>query len=209
MQMMKRLSAAKFAALAIASSAALGACAQNSDSSAAANAAAAASAPVTATGPSVVKDLRGDVEGIEKKFVDLAKAMPDAAYAYRPMAGVRSTQEVFLHIASENYLLPAMFGAAIPAETHIMAGDFKSAGEFEKQAIKKDSVVAELEASFAHIKKAMAADSAAIMSGEIDFFGTKMSRQAAWIGTVTHMHEHLGQLIAYARNNKVVPPWSK
>jgi hypothetical protein len=23
------------------------------------------------------------------------------------------------------------------------------------------------------------------------------------------MHEHLGQLIAYARTNRIVPPWSK
>jgi hypothetical protein len=29
------------------------------------------------------------------------------------------------------------------------------------------------------------------------------------VGTVTHLHEHLGQLIAYARSNKVTPPWSK
>jgi hypothetical protein len=30
-----------------------------------------------------------------------------------------------------------------------------------------------------------------------------------WILTVGHLHEHLGQLIAYARSNNVVPPWSK
>lgn len=208
MQMMKRLSTAKVTA-AMASALALGACAQNSDSTAAANAAAAAGAAAVAPAPSAIKDLAGDVAGIEKKFVDLAKAMPDAAYEWRPGSGVRSTREVFLHIASENYLLPGMFGAAIPAETGITNGDFKSAETFEKRALKKDSVVADLEKSFEHIKKAMAADSAASMSGEIDFFGTKMSRQAAWIGTVTHMHEHLGQLIAYARVNKVVPPWSK
>jgi hypothetical protein len=25
---------------------------------------------------------------------------------------------------------------------------------------------------------------------------------------VTHLHEHLGQMIAYARTNGVKPPWS-
>lgn len=209
MQMMKRLSTANLAAFTLASGLMLCACAQNSDTAAAANAAAAAATPAPTAGPNVVKDLRGDVEGLEKKFVDLAKAMPDAAFEWRPGSGVRTTREVFLHIAGENYLLPAMFGAAIPTTTGIVNGDFKSAETFEKRALKKDSVVADLEASFKHIKQAMAADSAAVMSGEIDFFGTKMSRQAAWIGTVTHMHEHLGQLIAYARVNKVVPPWSK
>jgi hypothetical protein len=33
--------------------------------------------------------------------------------------------------------------------------------------------------------------------------------RATWIATVTHLHEHLGQLIAYARSNNVTPPWSK
>ena len=28
------------------------------------------------------------------------------------------------------------------------------------------------------------------------------------IGPLTHIHEHLGQSIAYARSNGVVPPWS-
>lgn len=203
MPMMKRLSMVTLGACAL-----LNACAQNSDSTIP-PATATTPPPATAAGPNVMADLSMDVAGIEKKFVDLAKAMPEASYAYRPMAGVRSTREAFLHIAGENYLLPSMFGTAIPAETGIVGTDSKTVDAYEKADIKKDSVVAHLQTSFAHIKKAMAADSAAVMGSEIDFFGTKMSRQAAWIGTVTHMHEHLGQLIAYARSNKVVPPWSK
>jgi len=35
------------------------------------------------------------------------------------------------------------------------------------------------------------------------------TRRAMWIGATTHLHEHLGQLIAYARSNGVVPPWSR
>ncbi|MEP6831897.1 MAG: DinB family protein [Gemmatimonas sp.] len=204
MQMMQRLAKVKITRVAAGTCLLFAACAQNSDSTVPPPATAAA---VPTAGPNVMADLSRDVAGIEKKFVDLAKAMPDASYAYRPMAGVRSVREVFLHIAGENYLLPSMFGAAIPAETGIT--DFQSTTAYEKRDIKKDSVVANLDASFAFIKRAMAADSAAIMSSEVDFFGTKMSRQAAWIGTVTHMHEHLGQAIAYARSNKVVPPWSK
>jgi hypothetical protein len=34
-------------------------------------------------------------------------------------------------------------------------------------------------------------------------------QQLSWISATTHLHEHLGQLIAYARPNKVTPPWSK
>ena len=43
----------------------------------------------------------------------------------------------------------------------------------------------------------------------IDMFGQKSTVRALWLTTATHLHEHLGQLIAYARANKVTPPWSK
>lgn len=49
---------------------------------------------------------------------------------------------------------------------------------------------------------------AAKESTTVDFFVTKMTQQAAWLGTTTHLHEHLGQAIAYARSNGVTPPWS-
>lgn len=44
---------------------------------------------------------------------------------------------------------------------------------------------------------------------KIKFFGQDVTRQRAMPGTVTHLHEHLGQLISYARSNSIVPPWSK
>ena len=37
----------------------------------------------------------------------------------------------------------------------------------------------------------------------------KNTTRGVWIVTATHLHEHLGQLIAYARSNNVTPPWSK
>jgi len=39
-------------------------------------------------------------------------------------------------------------------------------------------------------------------------FGQDSTVRAAMLLFVTHMHEHLGQLVAYARSNGVVPPWS-
>ncbi len=30
-----------------------------------------------------------------------------------------------------------------------------------------------------------------------------------WVRLVTHMHEHLGQVIAYSRADEIVPPWSR
>lgn len=180
----------------------IAACAQNTEPPAP------AATPVAA-GPDVMSDLMKAVEGVEKKMVDLAGAMPEGTMKWAPGAGVRSVREVVLHVASDNYLIPSLMGAAIPPETKIVATDFATLATYEKRDMPRDSAIADLKQSFTHLKAAMSADSASKLGAEVDFFGTKMSRQAAWIGAVTHLHEHLGQSIAYARSNKIVPPWSK
>lgn len=38
-------------------------------------------------------------------------------------------------------------------------------------------------------------------------FGQSFTMQQGWIMATTHLHEHLGQMIAYARSNGVKPPW--
>ena len=43
---------------------------------------------------------------------------------------------------------------------------------------------------------------------ESTYFGRDMQVHANIATAMADMHEHLGQLIAYARTNHVVPPWS-
>jgi hypothetical protein len=156
----------------------------------------------------VMGDLMHDVAGVQEKIVGLAKAMPASAYAWRPAKDVRSTGEVFMHVASDNYLLPAVMGIAAPAETGITA-DFKTAQAFEKRTVTRDQAIAELEKSFAFVKTSMSGVPDAKLNAPLEAFGQKMTNQSMWIAATTHLHEHLGQLIAYARSNNVTPPWSK
>jgi uncharacterized damage-inducible protein DinB len=153
-------------------------------------------------------DLLKDIGEVESKVVGLAKAMPESTYAWRPGAGVRSVSEVFAHVASDNYFLPAAMGIAAPAETGITK-DFKTAAAFEKRSMTRDQVIAELSKSFAFLKTAMNGMTDAQMNAPLEVFGQKMTNRGLWVTTATHLHEHLGQLIAYARSNKVTPPWSK
>lgn len=157
----------------------------------------------------VMGDLLKDIADVESKIVGLAKAMPEATYAWRPAAGVRSTGEVFAHVASDNYFLPAAMGATPPAETGITAKDYQTTIAFEKRKMSRAEVIAELEKSFAFLKKSMNATTDAQLGAPIDVFGQKMTSRGLWITTATHLHEHLGQMIAYARSNGVTPPWSK
>lgn len=168
-----------------------------------------ASSSVSAQTAPVVADLIKDVASVQQKMVALAKAMPQDKYTWRPGAGVRSVSEVFLHVASDNYLMPALVGASMPATTHLDMKDFKTFSTFEKRTVSNDQAVAELDASFEFLKAAMQRSTAADMSKMVDMFGQKATTQSLWVSATTHLHEHLGQSIAYARMNGVVPPWSK
>ncbi len=167
------------------------------------------SSPVAAQTAPVIIDLVKDVDGVAQKFVALAKAMPVDKYGWRPGTGVRSVGEVFLHVASDNYLMPALVGTPMPASTKLDMKDFKTFGTYEKRTLTREQTVAELEMSFAHLKTAMQKTTAPMLMNSLDMFGQKSTQQATWVATTTHLHEHLGQSIAYARMNGIVPPWSK
>jgi uncharacterized damage-inducible protein DinB len=157
----------------------------------------------------VVGELLKDVSAVETKFVSLAKATPADKFAWRPDSGTRSIGEVFLHIAADNYLLPSALGVQPDPATGIKSGDFKTATAYEKRTMPRDSVIASLEASFAHLRKAISDTPDEKLEARISFFGQEMTGRQLWLATTGHLHEHLGQMIAYARMNRVVPPWSR
>jgi uncharacterized damage-inducible protein DinB len=166
-------------------------------------------APALAQQPQgVVGDLLKDISGVEEKVMALAKAMPDSAYAWRPGPGVRSTGEVFQHVAADNYFMPALMGKTTPKEIGITK-EYKTAEAWEKKKMDRAAVMTELTKSFEFLKSSLTSTTAAQLDAPLDVFGQKSTTRGLWISTATHLHEHLGQLIAYARTNKVTPPWSK
>ena len=168
---------------------------------------AAIAAPAAAQAPSgVMGDLLKDVQEAKGKIVGLAKAMPDAAWDWRPGPGVRSTKEVFIHLTADNYFIPVGAGATAPAATGI-GEDYKTVQAFEKRSRTRDQVIAELEASFTFLEQQMTATTDAKLATPSKW--PKTSTQQLWIASTTHLHEHLGQLITHARSNKITPPWSK
>jgi uncharacterized damage-inducible protein DinB len=168
-----------------------------------------ASTPSRASAQGLMAELQGDVTDLQKKLVDLANAIPESSYGWRPAAGVRSIGEVFKHVAADNYLIPIMMGMPAPASSGITATNMKSVGTYENRTATKAEIIAELQASFAHLQSAMRLTTDANITSSMNFFGQTWTRQKAMVMTVTHLHEHLGQSIAYARSNNVVPPWSK
>ena len=157
----------------------------------------------------LVGELVQDVNGVEAKMVSLARALPDSALAWRPGTGVRSTAEVLLHVASDNYLLPAAVGVQPPAASGISATDFATLTKFEQQRLSRDELVRAIEVSFTHLREAMHGTTEAKLAEPVKFFGQDMTVRQVWLATALHLHEHLGQLIAYTRVNGVTPPWSR
>ena len=174
---------------------------------------AAAAAPLsaqakTAAPATLTADMLRSIDEVQQKLTGLGNALSAEQYAWRPMEGVRSAGEVLLHVAADNYLLPVMMGVPAPAATKITS-DYKTAQAFEQQKLDKAATLAALAASFDHLEKAVAAVPESRMNEKIQVFGQETTVRGFLLMSTTHLSEHLGQMIAYSRSNKVTPPWSR
>ena len=139
------------------------------------------------------------LDDVGGKLVQLAEATPQDKYNWRPGKGVRSVGEVFLHIAGANFQIPGVLGLKSP----VAVGN-----DFETKTTDKAQIVALLKHSIEHARAAGAALADADAAQDVSLFGMKLTKLGVVLLLATHMHEHLGQSIAYARTNGIVPPWS-
>ena len=146
-----------------------------------------------------------DVETMQTKFQELAGAMDADSYGWRPMEGVRTVSEVFMLIVAENDVVPAAWGATPPDGITPGFGLFT---ELPANVTDKADVLAALETSPASLLDAVDSLSDAQMGETFRIFGQEGVLQESLLAVVGDMHEHLGQAIAYARMNEVVPPWT-
>jgi hypothetical protein len=138
----------------------------------------------------VMGDLIADITRVETKIMGLARAMPAAAYEWRPSSGVRSVGEVLIHIAGDNYFIPVLMGVTAPVETGIdIARRRDSVAAFEKRAMTRDQIIVELEKSFRFLKQTMRDTPDARLEEQPQFERQKISTRGLWIVTNSHLHE--------------------
>lgn len=137
----------------------------------------------------------------ENEFLRLAEALPAEKYTWRPGPGVKSVAEAFLHVSAANYNMYKLVGAPVPAGLDV-AG-------MEQSTTDKAKVIATLKASYAHAKKAITDMPDANLEKTMDWQGGTITQRGVLLYIIPHIAEHLGQAIAYARVNGVVPPWSE
>ena len=158
-----------------------------------------AAAPAAPAARTEKQDFLAVYDEAAKKLTDLAGAIPAEKYAWRPGEGVRSVAEVYTHLANGNYFIPTFIGVQAPAT---VSRDLETETD-------KGKVIGALKSSIDHVRQIILATSDADLDKKVKLFGRDASEREVLSLLMNHMHEHLGQAIAYARMNGIVPPWSK
>jgi uncharacterized damage-inducible protein DinB len=118
-------------------------------------------------------------------------------YDWKPAQGVRSVADVFNLIVKENGLLAGVLSGA------------PNTGAPPAPITDPEKLQEALKASYDNLQQAIMALSDKDLQAPVKLFGRDMTKQGALMLILEDQHEHLGQSIAYARSNGVVPPWSK
>src|SRR5580692_10812506 len=149
-------------------------------------------------------DMKGqallDLETMQKKFVDLAGAVPADKLTWRPTADSRSFAEVFLHVAAERYGILGLMGVEAPAGVDRKA--------LEKSTTDRGRIVEELNKSWDFAEKTIKGMSNADFAKLLPKLGPQANAGDVVYILVSDNHEHLGQSVAYARENGITPPWT-
>lgn len=145
--------------------------------------------------PKLQTALASDAGALSQKFTGLAKAMA-GKYDWKPAQGVRSAGDVFNLIVMENRMLAALLtGGAAPGR----GAPITDPAQMQEA----------LSSSYAAVKTALGGLADADLATPVKIFGMDSTKQGAAMMLLGDQHEHLGQSIAYARSNGIVPPWSK
>ncbi|HEX4809034.1 MAG TPA: DinB family protein [Bryobacteraceae bacterium] len=143
----------------------------------------------------------GEWGHVSRQLVALAEAIPAEKYAWRPAPGVRSTSEVFMHIALSNFYLLSVTGPKMPADL--------TSNNMEKTVTAKPEVINWLKRSLDAVKTAHAGITSADLHKPVKINDRDATVDGMYLRIIVHANEHMGQLVAYARMNGVVPPWSE
>jgi len=137
-----------------------------------------------------------DLGTLSDKFTGLARVM-SGKYDWKPAQGVRSVADVFNLIVKENGLLAGVLSGT------------PNTGSPPAPITDPETLQEALKASYANLQKVIAGLSDSDLQTPVKLFGHDLTKQGAVMLLLGDQHEHLGQSIAYARSNGVVPPWSK
>ena len=159
--------------------------------------------PVSAQNtPADVRDeFMGHFEASSYKITELARVMPEDMFSWAPGEGIMQVGEVYMHLARYNFMyLDENLGIAPPH-----GFDYS-----DIEAIRDKEKAREIfERSVQHVKERVGAMTELQLAAETRLYGRTVPGWAVLVQLISHMNEHVGQSVAYARMNGIVPPWSR
>ena len=138
---------------------------------------------------------------VSRQLVALAESIPPEKFSWRPAPGVRSTSEVFMHIALANFSLLSFIGPQMPPE-------LTSEG-METKVTDKTEVMKWLKHSLDAVKNSHKSVTASQLERKVKINNGDATVDGMYLRIIVHANEHMGQLVAYARVNGIAPPWSE
>jgi uncharacterized damage-inducible protein DinB len=142
----------------------------------------------------------GEWKHVSQQLVALAEATPAEKFAWRPAPEVRSTSEVYMHIAEANFYLLSVTGPKMPT-------DWKES--MDKSVTSKTEVIAWLKRSLEAVRVAHLKETPGDLKRTVHIADRNTTVDGMYLRILVHDNEHMGQLVAYARMTGVVPPWTK
>jgi uncharacterized damage-inducible protein DinB len=157
-----------------------------------------------------------ELEIAERQMTAMADAIPAVKYDWRPDEKARSISEVFVHVAAGNFMLLEVVGLAAPLDLYPEVpaqgeervwGLVRRNDELEKTVREKIAVTGILKRSMQAVRNRFSASDDAELDQPRHFFGEQTTVRRVYLRLLAHMHEHMGQMIAYLRINGISPPW--
>jgi uncharacterized damage-inducible protein DinB len=142
----------------------------------------------------------GELRHVERQLLALAEATPEDKFTWRPVPGVRSTSEVYMHIAMANFYLLSVTGPKMP-------DDLKEG--MDTSVTSKAEVIKWLKRSLEAVKQAHLKVTPQELQQKAKPERYHATVDGMYLRILVHNNEHMGQLIAYARMSGVKPPWSE
>ena len=158
--------------------------------------------PAAAPASTFQTDVAGVLGHVQQQMVSLEQAMPQNKFSWRPAKGVRSVGEVYVHAAGAGYWFGKQLGFQVPEGVQAKVKDLEKSTD-------KAKIEKALTESFEWFASSVKQMPDAELTKTVNLLGHDMTKRAVILVTMGHFQEHLGQSIAYARMNGVVPPWSK
>jgi uncharacterized damage-inducible protein DinB len=152
----------------------------------------------------------------EHQLLLLAEAFPADSYGWRAAESARSVSEILVHVAAGNFMLlgtvgveaaPDLYGKLDPAVVPRMLAMITRNEELEKNILDRAAVIALMKRSLAAWRSAFTQASDAELERQDTLFGERTTVRRMYMRGLTHMHEHMGQLIAYTRAIGLPAPW--